>query len=675
MNKLMKRTVAFVLMVCLLTALAVPAVLAAPAVPEADGSYVIDFACADGYEFMADPGNDKPWVPRVFTPKSAYTKPDGTSVSAIASIPCSNKTGLDLWEEEYEAGTFDFGYDAAACKEQGAFQFQVVTIDEEEYTVVLYKDGTAGDGKVGWGALKIKAPVVGTYDVELTYITQGTGGTTSSRNFLIPASKIGAETAMADIGAIVSATDSKYELGTVDYSVGKVADNVADLGTMVNDDPAEEEFYFVFATNDDARRVYLQKLTLTPSAVSVNADTDYYAFGRPEGKVTIDGGIETVAAEYAAGTRNLKIVGYHEGITKIDIEKTRIYAGYSIWNAPSAGVIHQKWMAFQFRAPGTGDYTTTIETGAASAEKSGSDFHVYLLNADSVVDGNYEAAMTEANLICTSELSVSALNVALGKQTYEAGEEYVLILQPSEKADSATQAANYYLVGLDFVEIPAPAAAIGATEYLSVAEAVAAAKAGDTIKLLADHLGNIDVPAGVAIDLNGNTWTVSEYVATSDNEYVFDSVGTGALKAGNVEFYGDNNGQLALATDGGYSFADYELSVDANDYQAMGSKTRFWFKLDLADADLDKIAAGETGLTIGVELAWGEESLVVTFDNGEGEEAFAAAWAAAYKAGQNVWLYADITGLTGLESDLTVKPVLNSAGSALSNGTITYTVG
>ena len=88
-----------------------------------------------------------------------------------------------------------------------------------------------------------------------------------------------------------------------------------------------------------------------------------------------------------------------------------------------------------------------------------------------------------------------------------------------------------------------------------------------------------------------------------------------------------------------------------------------------------QIAAGNTGLTIGVELAWEGGSLDVTFAEGEDEAAFAAAWAAAYKQNKNIWLYVDIAGLTGLESDLTVKPVLNSADSTLYTGSIVYTVG
>ena len=154
-----------------------------------------------------------------------------------------------------------------------------------------------------------------------------------------------------------------------------------------------------------------------------------------------------------------------------------------------------------------------------------------------------------------------------------------------------------------------------------------------------------------------------------------DSVGTGSLVAQSVKVYGDNGKALPLATDKGYSFAEYELTVNANDYEAVGSKTRFWFKLDLEDAAAyDLIATGETGMTIGVELSVGDEVLAVTFDNGQGAEAFAAAWAAAAKNNDAIWLYADISGLANI-SNMTVKPILQSADSTLFAGSITYTVG
>ena len=670
MNKLFKRTTAFVLMVCLLCALAVPAVYAAPAEVSDDGSYVYDFLAVNDI-------NSYWWM-------NGKTK---MAFGGTRAFPCSNSVEGSTFEKYYEDGEFNWCYPAIPGTKTGLDTIANATSGAASQWAtdsLLFKASTAEN--IAWFMLKIKAPEVGTYNLSITHKTANNSCARYTKVQIVPAWELpayedfDAAAHNAQVDAIVASGNNMLP-GVLDCDMNKsVSGEVTDMGNITLSDVSAEDYYVIFSidlSKSDTTggvRLYLQSLKLTPATVSVDADTDYYAFGRPEGKVTIDGGVETVAAEYEAGTRNVKIVGYHEEITKIDIDKGGIYAGFTIWNAPSPGVLHQKWLAFQFRAPGTGDYTTTLETYAVTAEKSGSNFHVYLLNADSIVDGNYEAAMTEANLICTSELSVSALNVALGKQTYEAGKEYVLILQPSAKADSATQANNYYLTGLDFVEIPAPAAAIGATEYLTVAEAVAAAKTGDTIKLTADFIGNINVPAGVSIDLNGNTWTVSEYIATNASEYVFDSVGTGALNAGNVELYGDNNGKLPLATaDNTYTFADYDLNVD--NYEAVGNKTRFWFKLDLADADLDKIAAGNTGLTIGVELAWGEESLVVTFAQGGDEAAFAAAWAAAYKANKNIWLYVDIAGLADLENDLTVKPVLNSADSTLYTGSIVYTVG
>ena len=186
-------------------------------------------------------------------------------------------------------------------------------------------------------------------------------------------------------------------------------------------------------------------------------------------------------------------------------------------------------------------------------------------------------------------------------------------------------------------------------------------------------MGNIDLPAGVSLDLNGNAWTVSSAITTNAAETIIDSKGTGKLITKQVDLFGSNGNALPLQTAANtYALAAYELTVIENDYEIVGEATRFWFKLDMDDAALDLIAAGNTGLTIGMELNWGDETLVVTFDDGNGAEAFAAGWAAAMKEGTNVWLFVDIVSVETLTENLIVKPVLQTGDSALHNGTIVY---
>ena len=201
--------------------------------------------------------------------------------------------------------------------------------------------------------------------------------------------------------------------------------------------------------------------------------------------------------------------------------------------------------------------------------------------------------------------------------------------------------------------------------YTTLEGAASAAVSGNTVVLATDYEGDINMGNGVSLDLNGHKWTTSDVLCANDAEYITDSVGTGVLVTDSLDLYGNNAGKLPLynAAAGGYNLATYALNVTASDYQTSPENpaaTRFWFQLEMADADLDKIIAGGTGMTIGVELDWGAvKTLEVTLSGDNGAEAFAAEWAAAYKNGNNVWLYVDVTGLEALSGEMTVTPRLN----------------
>lgn len=84
------------------------------------------------------------------------------------------------------------------------------------------------------------------------------------------------------------------------------------------------------------------------------------------------------------------------------------------------------------------------------------------------------------------------------------------------------------------------AATIGETGYDTLAAALAAAKAGETVKLQANaEAGQIVLSHGVCLDLNG--WAlVANYVVAFEGADLVDSVGTGILKCENVRLEADN---------------------------------------------------------------------------------------------------------------------------------------
>ena len=123
----------------------------------------------------------------------------------------------------------------------------------------------------------------------------------------------------------------------------------------------------------------------------------------------------------------------------------------------------------------------------------------------------------------------------------------------------------------------------------------------------------------------------------------------------------------------GYSLHKYNMNVPADDYVVLEEKTRFWFYISFEDkAVYDLIAAGDTGLGFGVNLAWGEKLLDVAFDDD-----LATRWAVAAKNNENVWLYVDIAGLSALgDETLFITPTIELDGHTyeLTNGTVSYTI-
>ena len=98
-------------------------------------------------------------------------------------------------------------------------------------------------------------------------------------------------------------------------------------------------------------------------------------------------------------------------------------------------------------------------------------------------------------------------------------------------------------------------ASVGNTVYSSAAEAIAAAKPGETVKLLRDaEVNGVLVKEGVSVDLNGNELTADYLVAFADSQ-VIDSVGGGLLKSRNVRLAADNAQMpVWVEADGGYRF-------------------------------------------------------------------------------------------------------------------------
>ena len=132
-------------------------------------------------------------------------------------------------------------------------------------------------------------------------------------------------------------------------------------------------------------------------------------------------------------------------------------------------------------------------------------------------------------------------------------------------------------------------AQVGENTYFTLADAMEAANDDDTIVLL-DDVTVTDVAfilkSGVALDLNGNTLTVNNFLLTFDDVLqVIDSQnGVGKLVITKKNVCGDfaDNNYLPLYDDGGYRFFAYEfchLEEETGD----DDKVKYWVGLGFAN--------------------------------------------------------------------------------------------
>jgi len=148
------------------------------------------------------------------------------------------------------------------------------------------------------------------------------------------------------------------------------------------------------------------------------------------------------------------------------------------------------------------------------------------------------------------------------------------------------------------------AAKIGDKEYATLAAAIADAKEGDTIVLLASQKAdNLALVKGVTLDLNGYELDAAYLVAFNGNA-VIDSVGGGLLKSRGVRLAAENPQMpVWVEEDGGYRFFTMK---DSQLYYSQ-SATGFVF---IAKPVLGKaanapyMALANNGLSVKARMSW-----------------------------------------------------------------------
>ena len=147
-------------------------------------------------------------------------------------------------------------------------------------------------------------------------------------------------------------------------------------------------------------------------------------------------------------------------------------------------------------------------------------------------------------------------------------------------------------------------------KYMTLTEALNAAEAGQTVKLLsAVTEGYVLVAPGVTLDLNGQTLT-ADYAVGFDTAHIVDSKGTGKLVTGveNVVL-DEENAMAAVYANDGYIFtkAGFAIRKDAS-YTGDGLKIQAMaYPVNMAVVDLLKDGGADNNVEIVIILSWGTE--------------------------------------------------------------------
>lgn len=671
MRKLTKRAVALVLMVAMLAAFMVPVSFASGTTPK---TYT--------YDFRLD-SMDLTWDTTLAGAPVTY-KYGGTA------HPQTNGQAAGVLVDAYEAGTINWSWPgipadnkangwAVKNYNQSAAQFGGVMYNNEETTFdfdgLRYNSSTAsktGDA-TAWVNFVIKAPTAGTYKLQYdstSYVDTSSAATTSTiAVHVVPftaAMNTKAIEAPADFNADV---DSLVASG--DYQVGEyfalTNANVVEVGEITIGTGYDE--YLVILSTPSGKRVYLDKLTFTEAAETAETvENAAYDLSISGGPTYATHGWDLLSY---ASVENGEITLNHQN------DYLRIYSNNNR---------NIDYAALKIQAPETsGVYDLQLVTYQARKNTTKGSAHLWL----DVYVAEYTPGMTFTSEPVGTKIgsyqpersyvdaTANHAPLSVGSYNFTAGKDYVLYLKTTESQNSPV---HYYLVSLDAIpEVQSvPKAEVNGTKYGTVTGAAAAATSGQTVKMLTDYTGDLDLSAGVSLDLNGNTWEVSEYTAASANEKIIDSTGDGVLKCDKLNLYGNNGGFMPLydAAKGGYTMNAYTVEMDATPV-AVDNAQRFWFNVKFADADaLALVANGGTKMTLGADVLCGNANLDAPLvGDQDSAENFAKAYATAKKANDNIWLYIDVTGLAAQSGKtLTLTPTLELNGQAfeLTNGNFTY---
>lgn len=280
--------------------------------------------------------------------------------------------------------------------------------------------------------------------------------------------------------------------------------------------------------------------------------------------------------------------------------------------------------------------------------------------------------------ITGSTVTLDATLVLEGDNTgyLNADADQVTITVKSEYADELEAEGYAYIAnGNGTVTVAKVVATIGEKGYASVANALAAATSGQTVRLNANATEDtVLVYPGITLDLNGQTLT-AEYVVGFNGGSVIDSSASDNdpdgflnLPKGNLVL-AENNGMFPVynGTDG-YVFSDV-LYGKSNATIENGIRVNFLYAPVLDVVELLKDGADDNEVQLVVRLTWSTDTGTSYQNFVYAEDDISTFYTSntGSQGGYGSMLYLDITGIANMKG-LTVTPIVISSSNAIDAG-------
>lgn len=196
------------------------------------------------------------------------------------------------------------------------------------------------------------------------------------------------------------------------------------------------------------------------------------------------------------------------------------------------------------------------------------------------------------------------------------------------------------------------------------ADVLEAASAGQTIMLISDAAaGDLMLPGGVTLNLNGNTLTVDSIISYSSNA-IIDTSGevSGLLKINDTDgnMISKDNAQLPVndKAAGGYRF----FAVDVEPCAVTGNN-KYWFKVNAEKFTvLYDLICADAKVLIKAKMAW----------DGQTQDTYAIAdlsftkkWADSYKTNRDIYITVRVDNVTDI-NNFKLIPMISSGGVEIS---------